>query len=896
MSKLQKEEQGSASPEDMSSPATHHKVSLTDNNPSVNTDRDDGATVVNDDIETSSESAKKHTILDNITENSETLVDGEQPKRVMYTQGTFENDSTTFQHHNQENDHELLQTQISQLQYNNNRLALDRAISSTVQLLEDLQRESSARHISYPLQDNSDDADLNDIRSIRALKRRSTVESLNKVLNAGSDQNREDKNLELGNDSFTHEFKVLKLNLKMTGDRGNLISTLDQGAISKLLEEKILSTVKHLVALRKRIDDTSSKVFVTGDLNSGKSTFCNALLRRKLLPEDQQPCTSVFSEVIDCRENDGMEEVHAVLIGSEYNRKDESTYEIYQLVDLEDLVGEYDKYSILKVYVNDKRSVDRSLLKNGVIDINLIDAPGLNMDSYQTTEVFSRQEEIDLVVFVVSAENHFTLSAREFITAAAKEKQFIFIVVNRFDTIKNKERCIKRILNQVESLSPETHKDAREFVHFVSSSNIVNNSGGNPGDPGDPGDNGNNNDNNNPGDPNFDHLESSLRKFVLEKRALSKLAPAKNFLIKVLGDIEGLSEYNEGVFTNDRFNISNELNSLIPVYEQQVKESENTSNVISKLVEELNDDVYEFSRQRINSTIDELDKVLVHIKLKNIYSIYDYARQIQTAMINKVLNSVEISESYAKKKTVEGVNKIKGVGQESLNDKTFLKDKIFREDFMFQRRRHHISKNLNKDVSVLDFFDPSFGGVSKFVGINTPNFSIKSLRNFEFSWKNSLSLIFLGSSTKFLITKNVVLGLSQYRFFTDIVTSKWFIKVAFVGAAGLGIFFIVRDIPNAFKRNFAKKLKRQINELDYANSNSLRIAKECRVVLQFPAREISKKFDNVIGDNYNKKQKLVSDLKNLDLSINFYRRLSKRCKDQKRLVESFDLESIYQVD
>ena len=34
---------------------------------------------------------------------------------------------------------------------------------------------------------------------------------------------------------------------------------------------------------------------------------------------------------------------------------------------------------------------------------------------------FSRQEEIDLVVFVVSAENHFTLSAKEFI-AAANEK------------------------------------------------------------------------------------------------------------------------------------------------------------------------------------------------------------------------------------------------------------------------------------------------------------------------------------------------------------------------------------------------------------------------------------------------------------------------------------------
>ena len=100
-----------------------------------------------------------------------------------------------------------------------------------------------------------------------------------------------------------------------------------------------------------------------------------------------------------------------------------------------------DRFSLLKIYVLDHRSFQESLLHNGVIDIKLIDAPGLNMDLYQTTQVFSRQEEIDLVVFVVSAENHFTLSAKEFIAAAANEKRYVFIVVNRFDHIKDKEKC-----------------------------------------------------------------------------------------------------------------------------------------------------------------------------------------------------------------------------------------------------------------------------------------------------------------------------------------------------------------------------------------------------------------------------------------------------------------------
>ena len=151
----------------------------------------------------------------------------------------------------------------------------------------------------------------------------------------------------------------------------------------------MLQQVKYLLNLKDRIDDTTSKVFVTGDLNAGKSTFCNALLRRKILPEDQQPCTAVFCEVIDAsKENNSIEEVHAVPIGKEYNIRDESTFEVYPLESLEDLVYDCDRFSLLKIYVLDHRSFQESLLHNGVIDIKLIDAPGLNMDLYQTTQVF----------------------------------------------------------------------------------------------------------------------------------------------------------------------------------------------------------------------------------------------------------------------------------------------------------------------------------------------------------------------------------------------------------------------------------------------------------------------------------------------------------------------------
>ena len=109
---------------------------------------------------------------------------------------------------------------------------------------------------------------------------------------------------------------------------------------------------------------------------------------------------------------------------------------------------------MLKVYLADSRAPSESLLNNGVVDISLIDAPGLNRDSLKTTAVFARQEEIDVVVFVVSAENHFTLSSKEFLWNASNEKAYLFIVVNKFEQIKNKDKCRKSVLEQIKQLSP----------------------------------------------------------------------------------------------------------------------------------------------------------------------------------------------------------------------------------------------------------------------------------------------------------------------------------------------------------------------------------------------------------------------------------------------------------
>ena len=302
----------------------------------------------------------------------------------------------------------------------------------------------------------------------------------------------------------------------------------------QLLSADNLKIVQHFEKLKERLNDKHSKVLITGDLNSGKSTFVNTLLKRQIVPDDQEPCTALFVEVIDQKENQDKEEVHCINDIGLYNPLDSTTFKSIKIDELRDEVeNEEPQFNLLKVYCKDNED-DTKLLHNGLVDISLIDSPGLNIDSLKTTALFTKQEEIDVIVFVVNAENHFTLSGKEFLETATKEKQYVFIVVNKFDSIRKKERNQREILEQIRSISKSTYEDRENLVHFVSSKKTFEHyiTG--------------TEDQNQDLDyvAGFEKLKTALRSFVLERRMNSKLAPAKLYLHNVLLDLEYVLESN----------------------------------------------------------------------------------------------------------------------------------------------------------------------------------------------------------------------------------------------------------------------------------------------------------------------------------------------------------------
>lgn len=818
-------------------------------------------------------------------EDTSTVVGSIAPDTVVYTRGHGLDESTLVEGLLGSKTgvtggvKALVNSSLQQLQYNQNKFVLDRSIMSTIDLLDELSEENHTRPIFFPV-DSEENLLLNSARAHLALLKQLGTKKLEK-------HRAEEESPKLS---------VLKLELKLGPTGGEVALTLDKKTIANLVEKKIRQQIKYLENLKDRVDDTSSKVFVTGDLNAGKLTFCNALLRRKVLPEDQQPCTLVFCEVVDAnRENHGVEEVHAVAIGADYNRDDETTFEKHCLSELEDLVQECDKYAMLKVYVIDHRGLEKLLLANGVIDIKLIDAPGLNMDLYQTTQVFSRQEEIDLVVFVVLAENHFTLSAKEFIAAAANERRYVFIVVNRFDNIRDQEKCKRRILDQIKDLSPETYKNAEEFVHFVSLSGAFP-----EGDDGDDGDENDNNDN-----PDFDLLEASLRKFILDKRALSKLLPAKDYLTNLLKDLAVVCEQNEQIWSQERRDKTAELEGkIVPACNLAKKASDTVHRIIMKAIDLVCLDTYDNTRNFINQTVSELGhhQLVVYGGLS---FAYDYALSTQKAMLAKVMATVNETEELARETTTEAVDEVVAAGQRELGDE-FLEGKRFNPLLMFSGKQTLVQP-VNIQVEVTDFFDPSIEGFLVFVGL-PPDLVVRAhshiggvsptailtnltatVESAKAATPQSLALQVAMSGAKWVGTGAAIKKVMDVSLMVLRKTLMYIaVPVVCVGA-GVATWYIISDLPHAYPRNYAKKLQRKLKDGDFAHQQATRVSKETREVLNYPAFQVQSQFQTSIDKKLLVKKQLTEEVKNAGLSVDYFHGLDRKVKMEQATVGAIEL-------
>lgn len=667
------------------------------------------------------------------------------------------------------------------------------------------------------------------------------------------------------NDDFS--ILSLDLNLGATRHAQSLITRLERSSISALLDNRLSAALRHLSLLHARVNDAHSRVLVTGDLNAGKSTLVNALLRRaEVMPTDQQPLTTRFVEIVSADENGGREEVH-ILDQETYDVNDPSTFSVAAIAELESLATDPDVDASappLRVYLKNKETDIPSILHNGTVDISLIDAPGLNRDSIKTTANFARQEEIDVVVFVVSAANHFTLSAKEFIWQAGQEKAHLFIVVNRFDQIKDKERCRKAVMDQLKQLSPETYADADDLVHFVDSASAA--FGFSEDDEGA-----------DELDETFSQLEQSLRSFVLVNRAKSKLGPAQNYITHLLADVELLGSANTLVAVKERDAALQIVERVKPELDSMRQGKDDLEDGLVREEESATTRAITAAESSLRQALDrvgrgEAPEDVEMPRYPGLLGAWDYAFEVRRALLSSIDKAVREAENASRSLTTDAVKEVGAIGDKHLPVDVERSKRVFNANAMFfnhgtgRRTSGMTNVGLNladnivlKEVSVSDIFDLQF---HLFLGDDVPTdkekaSSIKSLIPAsvpsEMSGLGAASVAigaFSMAGGKTMAIRTIfesAIHLSELA--SSPVVRKWAgpaLGVLVVGA----VAYVVYELPRSIPRNVGRHLRASLlagaadegDETPFHQAEAQRIGREVRKVMRLAAWDLRERF------------------------------------------------------
>jgi mitofusin 2 len=514
---------------------------------------------------------------------------------------------------------------------------------------------------------------------------------------------------------------------------------------------------------------------------------------------------------------------------------------------------------MLKIYLADTRAPSESLLNNGVVDISLIDAPGLNRDSLKTTALFARQEEIDVVVFVVSAENHFTLSSKEFLWNASNEKAYIFIVVNKYEQIKNKEKCRRLVLEQIKQLSPRTYEDAEDLVHFVDSAAALRPFTANPA---------------------FDDLESALRSFVLVKRSKSKLHPVSTYLENLLSDIEFLAGANAIVAKSELETAKADLERVRPVLEKmksgrdgledglEIVEEEGASTARSSTKAAL-----EVALERIGQGKLGVDKSSITMpSYPGLLGIWDYARDVRKALLASLDMAVKVAEDEARVTTSAGVKKIGQLAEEYLPEGVERSRRVFMPEAMFTMRNGKkvrggkrsavVAGGLNGlgiglaqrgDLTETTFFD-IFDAHHQFWVHFGDDSKTHSSDDDESTMPSALSVVSVGVGALTMVGGKAIGVRALIEGFVRISDAlsnessrRWVAPVIGAGVIGLTAYFVL-ELPSSIPRTVGRRVKNSVvrsaqnGEGEWAEENAIRVSRETRKVLRLASWDLRERF------------------------------------------------------
>ena len=531
-------------------------------------------------------------------------------------------------------------------------------------------------------------------------------------------------------------------------------SVSDRNEESPESGKKILIT-QALRNLSQRIESESFKVLIIGEFKNGKSTFINAMLGKKVLPDAVIPCTAVISEVVYGTKQgvtmhflDELPEIvpeyisekvrehiaknsnraggipplemtfnelkECVTIPEELLYKDNPENELYasesEIQDENEAAAE----AIGELpYKKAEIHFPLDILRDGV---EIIDTPGLNEDEAREKVTRDYLKEADAIIFLFTQDKILGMDERKIVAALKVAHDDMFFVINKMDNVKREKDRADLIAHARKKLSPLTCWGDKG-IFFVSALNALESHN----------------------DEGMKEFEAALSDYLVDKKVSAKFGSVSKELVQWISSLimsteERINTLRTELDDNEK-NLEDSRRGLSAAREKRKSELLEHTERIRKRNEEMKRKVSEAKsnlrraeNERVNITqrLDNARNELyssVQIAMSRKYDqllerVPDYVKNMKTrstitatsALISTVtFGFVDSSEKEKKALAKEVVDNLKGFFEAEMLSwaKKDLRKMI--EDFITQLR-NELKQDLENFYRIIDDFAYSTGG------------------------------------------------------------------------------------------------------------------------------------------------------------------------------------------
>ena len=267
-------------------------------------------------------------------------------------------------------------------------------------------------------------------------------------------------------------------------------------------DEKILYSAK-LEALRKRFYDPEFRLAVAGNFSCGKSTFLNALLKRKLLTTDILPTTAIPTyirwnkeDLLNQTRRDARKYCNPIITltmtdGKIYTltRAGKVDFKRETMIHLPDGTGEIiDTLTTTNELINKILRVDLTFPeRRGFENFCLIDTPGINPGGEESKEHILQtqkvlREDADAVIVLYSAKDAMTRDTEEFMRDNAGHLMAgAIIVLTKMDLVPTRQ--VDKVIKNTARLVKERFKQNEPKIYPISAQQAIDYFSGESADP-----------------------------------------------------------------------------------------------------------------------------------------------------------------------------------------------------------------------------------------------------------------------------------------------------------------------------------------------------------------------------------------------------------------------------